>query len=268
LAVRWTTTDTSIATVDSLGTVHPGREGRVQVIATAGGWRTDSAEVTIAPAAATTEVREDWRKGITQTWMAFGEPEPFIAPSDRGPALAPNGDSTNLSGVYLRQSLPTTSGLGVEFDASIPLTQLEWQNLNVFVIPLGQVDGGGQDLRTGRFPMLDEPWRACAMAYPAGESERERNQMRLWGGVPRILQVPPSVATGRWIRIRLQILPDGRCGLALDGQARAILDRRVLLGDSATVLIHSYSHHTRILVGRLELWTGVRRDVDWNAVER
>ena len=56
---------------------------------------------------------------------------------------------------------------------------------------------------------------------------------------------------------------DGR-----DGQARAILDRRVPLGDSAMVLSHSYSHRTRILVGHLEVWTGVRRDVDWDAVRR
>jgi len=67
------------------------------------------------------------------------------------------------------------------------------------------------------------------------------------------------------MRVRLQFLPDGRCGLAVNGRAQAMLGRTVPLGDSALLVIDGYSHRTRILVGALSVWRGVRRDVDWSA---
>jgi hypothetical protein len=60
----------------------------------------------------------------------------------------------------------------------------------------------------------------------------------------------------------------GRCGAAVNGEPQAIADRQVPLGDSATLLVGGYSHRTRFLVGHLEVWTGVRRDVDWSALDR
>jgi hypothetical protein len=66
------------------------------------------------------------------------------------------------------------------------------------------------------------------------------------------------------MRVRLQLFPDGRCGVAVNGVARLIHDRQVPMGDSAVLIISAYSHRTRILVGSLDVWTGVRGGVDWN----
>jgi hypothetical protein len=36
------------------------------------------------------------------------------------------------------------------------------------------------------------------------------------------------------------------------------------MGDSAVLIISAYSHRTRILVGSVDVWTGVRGGVDWH----
>lgn len=51
--------------------------------------------------------------------------------------------------------------------------------------------------------------------------------------------------------------------MAINDTARAIIDRAVPMGDSALLILWAVSHRTRILVGPLDVWTGVRRDVDW-----
>jgi hypothetical protein len=267
VAVRWTSSDTAVATVDSAGTLRPRREGRLTVRATAGGWRTTTTEIAIGPPETRTLVREDWRSGITHTWVPFGDPAPFVAPSDRGPVLVPNGDSTFLSGVYLRRSMPLRAGVGMELDLSTPLTELVWQNVMVMVWAVNASDLAGGDVAQGGPQMFGEQWRECSVHYPSTESASGRQTLMIGTGIPRTIAVPEGMARGRWTRLRLQLFPDGRCGVAIDGAARAIVDRRARLGDSAVVLIYAYSHHTRIAVGPLEVWTGVRRDVDWDTVQ-
>jgi hypothetical protein len=241
LAVRWTTSDTAVATVDSTGTLRPHRPGRVTVTATAGGWRSTSALVTIGAAEATTVIVEGWRGGLETRWVPFGAPKPIVVQTDQETALAPNGDSTNLSGVYLRRRLPTNRGIGLEFNLSTPLTGLVWQNVRIMLMSADSLKVSGWDHEAGILSWPGETWRECGTHYPASESEPGRQRMLLGAGVSRLVVVPTSMPSGRWTRIRIQFFPDGRCGVAIDGQARAIIDRRVPLGDSAMVLIHSYS---------------------------
>jgi len=266
LAVRWTSSDAAVAAVDSSGMLHPRREGRLIVTATAGGWRTTSVEVTIGAAEAIAVTVEGWQEGIATRWVPFGEPKPLVVQTDRGAALAPNGDSTNFSGVYLRRRLPSDRGIGVDFDFSAPLTSPVWQNAHMLLMAADSLDVSTWDHQAGVMHM--PPWRECGVHFPAGEGELAQRELLLTSGLDRPVTVPPDMARGRWTRIRLQFFPDGRCGVALDGVARAILDRRVPLGDSAMLLIHAYSHRTRILVGHLEVWTGVRRDVDWDGIRQ
>jgi hypothetical protein len=268
LAVRWISSDTTILAVDSLGTLRPHHQGRATVTASAGGWRSTSAEITVGPAETETRLVEDWRNGISRTWVPFGDPRPFVAPTDRGPALAPNGDSTFHSGVYLRRGLPMRDGLGVEVDISTPLTSLVWQNLNVALWAASGAQLSAWDLEQGNLHVSGQEWRECRALYPASESEPGQRTLGLWAGIGRTVPVPAGLATGRWTRLRLQVFPDGRCGVAIDGVAGGIVNRGTLFGDSAILVISSYSHRTRILVGPLEVWTGVRRDVDWDVVER
>ena len=68
--------------------------------------------------------------------------------------------------------------------------------------------------------------------------------------------------------VRLQYFADGRCGFAVNGVPQRIVNRRVPMGDSALILIRTYSHRTRLLVGRIDAWVGVKNDVDWRLGER
>ena len=260
LAGRWWTSDTLIATADSAGQIHPRRPGSVTIYATTGGWRTDSIIIRIHAAATTRLLSENWRHGVGVAWVAFGTPRPFVWESGRGPALAPNGDSTFWSGVFARHLLPADEGLGVEFTASVPVTSMQWQSLTVQFISAGPSTASGWDLVKGQLAIPNEPWRSCGMTDPA---DRRPDRLTLTHGINRDVSAPPSSAHGRWIRIRLQLFPDGRCGIAADGVPLAVLDPAVPMGDSAMLLIRGGSYHTRILVGPLEVWRGVRYDLDW-----
>lgn len=264
LAVRWESRDTTIAAVQRDGKVQARRMGRVTIAAIAGGWRSDSVAVTIGAAESRTVLIERWNDEIEPRWVPFGEPRPFVAHTTRGAALAPNGDSTFTSGVYLRRPLPGHDGLGVEFDVSAPITSYSWQYLEVGFVAANLPDFSRWDHRTGALPLTAEQWRSCRIDYPVGQ-ERERIQLR--AGIVRNLAIPSGVSSGDWMRVLVQFFPDGRCGLAVNGRARVILDRPVPLGDSALLVIQAYSHRTRFLIGPLTVWIGVRPDVNWIAVD-
>ncbi len=264
METRWWSSDTLTATADSTGQVRPRRTGRVWIHATAGGWRTDSISLRIYGAGTTQLLTEDWRAGIVARWVPFGTPRPYVAHSDRGPALAPNGDSTFTSGVYTRRLLPMRDGLGVEFDASVPLTATQWQSLEILILPADSFTTRGWDLVKGQLAIESEGWSGCEVIYPEGF---RRDRVLLEAGMRKLALVPAGTPHGAWTRYRLQFFPDGRCGLAVNGEPLATLERVAAPGDSAMLLIMGYSFRTRILVGHLEVWTGVREDLDWTRTQ-
>jgi len=69
--------------------------------------------------------------------------------------------------------------------------------------------------------------------------------------------------TGGWHRLRVQLFPDGRCGFAVDGVPVWIAPEPVLLDAPLRILLQGRSHGTRMLVGPVALWTGVKGDIDW-----
>jgi hypothetical protein len=162
--------------------------------------------------------------------------------------------------VYLRQALATRSGAGVEFAFSAPITDRSWQQLNVKLVGTSPLHLRRWDHRTGHVPIEYDQWRSCGVFYPRAGALGE---MEVLAGLSRSLPVQPETGRGRWLRVRIQILPDGRCGIALDGRPVLLLERPIPLGDSALVVISAYSHRTQILVGPVTVWEGVRRDVKW-----
>ncbi|GIW53277.1 MAG: hypothetical protein KatS3mg081_2632 [Gemmatimonadales bacterium] len=264
-AVRWMSADTSIATVDSLGVLHPRRQGKVLIRATAGGWRPDSVVVTIGPPRSSTRISENWERGITETWVPFGTPAPYVTRVGGRWALVPNGDSTFLSGVYSRRRLEARQGVGAEFEIATPFTSPIWQHIELSLLFATPQETASWDLALGRVGVSPEPWRSCILHYPATETPSGQSWALVAWGVQRLVPVPPSLPRGEWTRVRLQLFPDGRCGVAIGGQALAILDPGLNLRDSVFVLVWDRSHRTRILVGEVVAWEGVRGDVDWSA---
>ena len=234
------------------------------IVATAGGWRSDSVRVQIGSATSRLVLSEDWRRAVDSAWVTFGTPGPIVVDTDSGSYLAPNGDSTYLSGVFLRRLLPVHEGIGVEYLASVPVNNYQWQILAVMIVSTQAANIEGWDLVQGNLRMANSRWRSCEAAYPWSGGSSGRDQLELAAGTARRVAVPEGSGNGKPFRVRLQLFPDGRCGVALNGVARLIHDRQVPMGDSAVLIISSYSHRTRILVGPLEVWTGVRGGVDWN----
>lgn len=65
----------------------------------------------------------------------------------------------------------------------------------------------------------------------------------------------------------LQIFPDGTCGVAIDGRAVWRSPGTVDLDAPFHVVLEGNSLDTKILIGPVEVWRGMRDDVvDWLAV--
>ncbi len=108
----------------------------------------------------------------------------------------------------------------------------------------------------------------CSAGAPAGEGTEWAGQISFSAGQSSGLATLPSNYTaGRWYRVRVQLFPDGRCGVALDGQpsgSAGVPSRRT--GRSGVVL-DGNSVGARMLFGPVEVWQGVMDGVDWTEVK-
>jgi hypothetical protein len=71
-------------------------------------------------------------------------------------------------------------------------------------------------------------------------------------------------ADGAWWRLRLQIFPDGRCGFAINGVPIWRSLDPMPTNRPYWVRLGHQSAETRVLHGPLQVWQGVRTDVDWS----
>ena len=70
------------------------------------------------------------------------------------------------------------------------------------------------------------------------------------------------------MRLRLQLLPDGRCGIALNGRAFFLSRRPVNQIDAVRIYLSGSSVGTQALVGPIQVQRGVPAGVDWLALDR
>jgi len=271
LSLKWRSADTNMATIDSSGMLRPRRTGTVMVYVTAGGWRSDSARFTIGRPSYTALLSESWRGDLFADWIPFGEPRPIIVNAGTIGSLWNRGDSSFRSGVYSRRVFSAAAGLGVEVTLTAPLTAVQWQEQEIRLDPtLDSAALAAWDHRTGAITKRPgDRMGSCVALFPDGEGPIVES--RLW--VARIdtesrqVPVPEDLRTGAPHRLRVQILADGRCGVAVDGRAVWVSRGSVPLDRPFNVVLEGKSHGTRVLVGDVEVWRGVRADVDWRGVE-
>jgi hypothetical protein len=267
--LRWRSLDTLVATVDSTGLLFPRREGRVTVQLSAGGWRDTSRTLRIRNLTAHTVLTENWQGELGGQWVPFGQTRPKIVQrTDGAPAFWNGNDGTYTSGVYSKRTFSSSDGLGLEVQLSTPVTLQQWQ-LQSAGLFFGEPDAfAAWDHRTGYPPLVAASSAGvCSARYPTGH---EGSQYGKFVGTSAGMEViaPPKLRTGRWFTLRLQIFPDGRCGIALDGRPIALGKPQSLGGSTGRVVLHGQSYQTRILVGRVEVFTGVRDDIDWSPLLR
>lgn len=66
----------------------------------------------------------------------------------------------------------------------------------------------------------------------------------------------------------MQILPDGRCGVAVNDSVIWLSPEPIALTGEYRLRIGDESMGTKLLHGPLQVWTGVRTDVDWTVSRR
>lgn len=267
--------DVTTVRVDSAGRLVGIRPGTVKVELSAGGWRADTALVQVVAPPHTTFMIERWST-LSLAWRKFGEPDVQLVNAAAGEsALYVSGDGTFHSGVYSAASFDGTSGLALRARVSTPINRRLWQSLHiVFLRGLNSRALAAWDHRAG---YLWNPSRfagqaqMCGMVYPEpSESVGSRDSLKFEGYVrePFVRAVPGAVKEGRWYTVVVQLFPDGRCGVAIDGVPLG----ETLPGpdplDSVRVAFFGNSVGTRILVGRTELRKGILPGIDWSKQDR
>lgn len=265
--VSWSSSDTAVAVVDSTGSVHPRQLGHVTVHASAGGWRAASVALTVREPNWKTVLGERWTGDLEGQWMPFGVPRPVITSGPRGVrSFWHHGDSTYHSGAYSRRQLDARQGLGMETRISTPVDALQWQMQAVALDATFGPNVGTWDHVTGGWPQSQdgEP-RSCGFQYPQADGFENLYRAGTRAGP---IAIDSTLRTGRWYTIRLQIFPDGRCGVGIDGRAIVRSELALALDRPFRVVLYGKSVQTRMLVGPVEVWEGVRTDVDWSALDR
>lgn len=83
-----------------------------------------------------------------------------------------------------------------------------------------------------------------------------------------VVQVDTLVSSGEPYTVRLQISPDGRCAVALNGKPLCCSPLSGPVDVPYRVTLQGKTTGNRVSVGPVEAWEGVRGDVDWSALNR
>ncbi len=269
-AVWWESLDTARAAVDRDGLLMARSPGTARIVASAGGWRSDTTIVTITPPrVGETVLEERWRALDSTRWLTVGTPEPF---TENG-TLRVNGDHHLQSGVISWLTIRPEEGMGLELRFQLPMTELQWQNLDIGFAPKGtDAQLKAWTGRAGPFEdvIIDRASddRTCQITIPRGELGDYASQLKLTGGRQStpVHDFPITVTDGEWHTLRIQLFRDGRCGAAIDGQVVALSRRTIPMDLPMRVMITGQSKFTEVRVGALSVWRGERYDIPWFAL--
>ena len=266
-----TSLDPGVVTIGPENRVIAVGAGTARIAVTAGGWRTDTISLRVAASRDSVVLHDDWSRGIEPDFVPFGEPAPIVTKDSSGHAAFWNhGDGSFMSGAYSRHTYDATNGLGMETTLSMPLNMGQWQDQDVALQPMRDSAALARwDHRSGYAPFGTDGVRPlCAFSYPALEGTRSIHAAQILGAFTSAdhLAAKP-LYSGHPFRVRLQVFPDGRCGVAIDGRPVAIASLGALPHGKYFLELQGQSYHTRILTGPVDIWTGIRPGVDWLAFD-
>jgi DNA-binding SARP family transcriptional activator len=267
-SLRWSSPDSAIASLDSTGLMVVRRPGIVRVMVTAGGWRTAWRDVAVRQRETAMLFHEDWSGSLAERWQPFGVPRPRIdSATDGVRGLMNNGDGSFSSGAYSLAKYPTANGLALDAWLSTPLTKPQWQVANVSLDDaLTETVLETWDHGAGNMPRRSTDWPSCSAMYPTSEGPAYADSIAsMFAGSSSTVTAlaPPSFRTGAWFHVRLQIFPDGRCGVAVNGVPTVRGQFGTIPDSVERVVIFGNSSETKVLVGPLTIRSGVPNDIDW-----
>ena len=151
------------------------------------------------------------------------------------------------------------------------MTELQWQTLD---LDLRGSDNDETlvtwDHRTGFMPTIARSSGAsCVFSYPGREGVDGLMTIILMaatrGDTP--LQAL-RISNGEPYRVRLQVFPDGRCGMAVNGAPLFVSTDRFAGHVPLRLVTYGNSWKTRMLLGPLTVTGGVPDDIDWTRISR
>ena len=248
--LRWTSLDQHIVRVDTSGFVIGREPGTTAIVASAGGYRSDTTHLTVSRKPVDTLLIENWSEGIaTRRWRSFGQPEPrtLVPPGEDRPVFSSNGDYNHASGVISRERFdPRRGGLTIETEAHLPFTGSPWQ-----IWQLGVVSGDPDLLAGVELVRMD-----AAISVQGPEPVTPDTS---WTCGPEPLEARPELEVGDpWIGIAVQVRPDGVVECHVDDVllGRAELDP---LPAELSVVLRGHTVGTNIYHGSVVVTRGLRR---------
>lgn len=261
--LTWRSLDTLVAVISPDGLLTPRVKGWVRIVASAGGWRADTARIAIVAPQASRLLVEDWARLDSTRWVPFGQPVPVVGEVRGHGALLVNGDSSFSSGVHERGRHLVGDGLAVHAEISLRRNAPQWQTLSVVVFAPDSAALAAWNHRTGSEPIGFAS--QYGLSLPGGEGYPASTKGEVITPSSGSLIIDAQWAMGgEWVPLDVQVFPDGTCGVALNGKpvtlSRGFLDPR------SRVMVHlqGKSWHTTSAVGRTEVWSGVRPGIDWS----
>ena len=263
--LRWRSTDTLVATVDSLGEIHPLSAGIAEITASLGAWRTPPKRVRVVGAAPTAVLDERWDATWRDRWISWGDPKPQVVTGPQGiRGFWNHGDGIYPSFGTLRQALSARNGLGAELRLSTPFTAFKWQRLSVLLYASGDTTALVRADQSKSPPALGPAAIWCGLDMP-GDGKWAADRVFFPSAIQGLSLGAEAAAirSGQWWTLRLQILPDGRCGVALNGRVLGVSSEPLPLDGEFRLHLGNESAGTQLLVGPTQVWTGVRTDMEW-----
>jgi hypothetical protein len=181
------------------------------------------------------------------------------------------GEGSFTSGVYTVARYPTRLGLTIDSWVSVHVTRDHWQ-----VVRLSLDDGFDEDgLQRwshvqGAPPHKSETYPSCRVGYPTDEGIAFGDSVGTTPTVPGTTYqapVPAAFKRGVWFHVRLQVFPDGRCGIAINGVPRTLTPYRSVPDTAVRLVLFGNAAGTMALVGPTTLRTGVATDIDWTRLD-
>lgn len=268
-AIHWRSLTPDVAAIDSLGVMVASRDGIALIEVSAGGWRKAVDTVQIRRSATKLLVEENWDGEVNKRWRVFGSPGPKLISTHDTIAFLNNGDDAFFSGAYMKRTFIGRDGLAMDIDISTRITRTQWQLVLAALQPLmPQSRLQEWDHKTGYMSGLYGDQAGCWFHYPNGEG-KESTTRAPWHESMLLAEGDRSfrIDDGSWYRVRLQLFPDGRCGIAINGRAVMIETGSGPVQYPVLPILQGMSVGTRILVGRVIINSGVPGDVDWSSLE-
>ncbi|MFN8583256.1 MAG: hypothetical protein U0163_20045, partial [Gemmatimonadaceae bacterium] len=266
--VTWTVASGDARIESPLGILRASGPGRIALTADAGNAVQRHVDLEASQSAVATVFEENWSDTAMSRWYRVGWPDPVVVTLRDGThAFLNNGDGSYKSSSITRVAFDLEDGLAIDLTVSTRITLLQWQQLRLAL--LANIDTAryararGHNV-TPHFENLDQ---VCDASWPFEDSNATGSARTLELSVRadgRNVRLPERVLNGAWYQVRLQLFPDGRCGLALDHTPVAVLPTPAAWHATAHLELGGSSRDTQVLIGAVRIRRGVPTDIDWS----